>query len=84
MAERPWWRALDGQPPWPNPKWWDRSPLARAGFIFSMVWGGSLGFRLAFPDQLGGGAWVYAALTLASLAVFALGLAQARKHQPDR
>lgn len=79
MAERPWWRQLDGQPPWPNPKWWDRSPLARAGFIFSMVWGGGLVFRLIFPDQLGGGAWLYAALTLVSLVIFAAGIAQAKK-----
>jgi hypothetical protein len=80
MAERPWWRELDGRPPWPNPKWWDRSPVARAGFIFSVFCGGSLVLRLIFPDWLGGGAWLYAALTAVSLAVLALGVVQARRH----
>lgn len=78
MAERPWWKRIDSQPP--SPKWWEDSPLARVGFIFSLVWGGGLVFRMIFPEELGGGAWLYAVLTLASLVVLAAGIAQARKR----
>jgi len=47
--------------------------------IFSGIWGVNLIFRLLFPEKLGGGAWIFAGLTLASLIALLLGLA--REHR---
>lgn len=81
MGERPWWMQLGGQPAWASsPRWWDKSTLARVGFISSIIWGGGLILRLIFPDKLGGDAWFYAVLTLASLVALLVGVAQA--HRP--
>ena|GEM_PF-5112670 len=79
MAERPWWRQLYGQPPIANPTWWGKSLVTRVGMIFSGIWGVNLIFRLLFPEKLGGGAWIFAGLTLASLIALLLGLA--REHR---
>lgn len=86
MAERPWWRQLNGQPPWPNPSWWDKSSVARAGFIFTVLFGGMFILRLITPTTMGGGGgwlWVYISLTFFALAVFLVGVVQAKRDQPE-
>lgn len=89
MAERPWWQRLDGVPPWMenrerrtgwNPQWWD-SPLARVGFILTIVWGGGAIVRFAFPEKLGGGGPLFAVLTIPCVIALVVGIARSRKSR---
>lgn len=76
MTERPWWRRLDGQPI--NPRWWDRSPLARVGFIGVVIFGGGFLLRLAFADELGGSTWLWALLAAPFVVLLVVGVVRRR------
>jgi hypothetical protein len=52
VSEKPWWRRLDGRPP-PGPQWLERSLVARAGLVGTVIFGGGFLLRIAFPDKLG-------------------------------
>jgi hypothetical protein len=73
MAEKPWWRRLDGQPP--SPQWWERSPSARVGFIGTIIFGGGFVLRLVF--QLGM-EWLFALLTAPFVVLLAVGVYRSR------
>lgn len=78
MADKPWWRRLDGQPP--NPEWWDqwsRSRLAIVGFGLTIVFASNFVLRLVFSDRLGF-AWVYGILTAASVVALVVGVRRSR------
>lgn len=75
MPEKPWWRRLDGQPP--NPRWWEASPVARVGFIGTVIFGGGFLVRAGFggPGDL---VWLWALLAAPFVVLLAVGILRSR------
>ena len=76
VAEKPWWRRLDGRPP--SPQWWERSTWARVGLIGTIIFGLGFVLRLGFPDRFGGLAWLWGLTTAPFIVLLAVGILRSR------